>query len=61
MIITHLCLRHGAHTNPYKKLAYGQHNKKGQNNKGITNQHRKGGHKRLYQQIDFRQNKNKYK
>jgi ribosomal protein L2 len=33
--------------------------KKGQNSKGVISKHRKGGHKRLYQQIDFRQNKKK--
>ncbi|CAK9188912.1 unnamed protein product, partial [Sphagnum troendelagicum] len=45
-------------SNPQKKLTYGQHNKRGRNNRGvITSRHRGGGHKRLYRQIDFRRNK----
>nr|YP_009973892.1 ribosomal protein L2 [Danaea sellowiana]QNH93742.1 ribosomal protein L2 [Danaea sellowiana] len=43
---------------PRKKLTFGQHSRKGRNNRGIiTSGHRGGGHKRLYRQIDFRRNK----
>jgi len=41
-------------SNPQKKLTYGQHNKRGHNNRGvIISQHRGGGHKHLYRQTDF--------
>nr|YP_009105606.1 ribosomal protein L2 [Xylochloris irregularis]AIT94333.1 ribosomal protein L2 [Xylochloris irregularis] len=44
--------------NPEKSLTYWLHQSKGRNNQGIiTSQHRGGGHKRLYRQVDFRRDK----
>jgi large subunit ribosomal protein L2 len=43
---------------PEKRLTFGQHRKKGRNNRGvITSRHRGGGHKRLYRRIDFQRDK----
>jgi large subunit ribosomal protein L2 len=43
---------------PEKSLTSSRHRARGRNNRGvITSQHRGGGHKRLYRQIDFRRNK----
>jgi large subunit ribosomal protein L2 len=43
---------------PEKSLTSSHHRARGRNNRGvITSQHRGGGHKRLYRQIDFRRNK----
>ena len=43
---------------PFRPLTKGVHRSVGRNNAGrITMRHRGGGHKRLYRQIDFMQNK----
>ncbi len=43
---------------PLKALTYGHHKKVGRNNQGrITSMHRGGGVKRLYRDVDFKQNK----
>eukprot|EP00850_Spirogloea_muscicola_P023726 SM000382S14600 [mRNA] locus=s382:1028:2584:+ [translate_table: standard] len=43
---------------PQRTLTFGQHRKKGRNNRGIiTSRHRGGGHKHLYRRIDFRRDK----
>src|SRR5512134_1243033 len=43
---------------PLKALTFGRHKSVGRNNQGrITSMHRGGGVKRLYREIDFKQNK----